>query len=168
MSAATRATAAAGTSGTSSAGQQAPPRAGLWRRTLLSGAAAIALLAAAAYPRPAAAFQLPSGLFGGSAAAAAPAPATEAMPAVMENRTPLPDLSQLSTEEVQTVTLFKDNTPCVVNIANIASARTYYSTDVLKIPQGVSKQAFWGCPSLVPVHELLCCGVGCVCRWFEH
>jgi hypothetical protein len=61
----------------------------------------------------------------------------------MENRTPLPDLSQLSAEEVQTVTLFKDNTPCVVNIANIASARTYYSTDVLKIPQGQGSGFVW-------------------------
>lgn len=129
---------AAGTRSPSASGPQEPPRAGLWRRALLSGAAAVALLAAAALPRPATAFQLPGGLFGhpAAAAAAAPAPAAEAAHAMMENRTPLPDLSLLSPEEVQTVTLFKANTPCVVNIANIATARTYYSTDVLKIPQG--------------------------------
>lgn len=41
--------------------------------------------------------------------------------------------------------------PSVVNIANIALARPYYSTDVLKIPQG-------GC--WVAGHRCLWCGLG--------
>lgn len=65
------------------------------------------------------------------------------MPASMENKTPLPDLSELLADEVLTIKLFKENTPCVVNIANIATARHYYSTDVLKIPQGQGSGFVW-------------------------
>ncbi|KAI7844814.1 hypothetical protein COHA_001694 [Chlorella ohadii] len=72
----------------------------------------------------------PAGMFGGRP------PVVEAVPVTMENKTPLPDLSQLSPDEILTIELFKTNTPSVVNIANIALARHYYSTDVLKIPQG--------------------------------
>jgi hypothetical protein len=111
----------------SSAGQDpaseaadAPPRHSALHRLLLSGAAAIALLTAAATPRPAEAFQWPGNMFGGTPPAAAamptaPAPPREAVPATMENKTPLPNLSELSTEEIKTVTLFRDNTPCVVS-----------------------------------------------------
>lgn len=135
------AAAAADLQGPAVSGAHTPPRPGILRRMLLSGVAAVALLAAAAYPRPATAFQLPGGLpgFGGRSSVAAPHAATAAvdvLPATMENKTPLPDLSQLSPEEVKTVSLFKENTPCVVNITNIATARGYYSMDIQKIPAG--------------------------------
>jgi S1-C subfamily serine protease len=124
---------AAAMAAAAASGQQ---RRGVLRRLLLSGAAAVALLAAATWPRPAAAFQGPAGMFGGR-------PPAEAVPVTMENKTPLPDLSQLSPDEVLTIELFKANTPSVVNIANIALARNYYSTDVLKIPQGQGSGFVW-------------------------
>jgi hypothetical protein len=137
--------AAASRQQTSSEGPE-PAESSSLKRFLISGAAAAALLLAAATPRPAAAFQMPGGLFGGAPQPAAVATKVEATPAVMENKTPLPDLSQLSMEEIKTVTLFKENTPCVVNIANIANARRYYSTDILKIPQG-------GCLPVSPIPD---------------
>ncbi|KAI7844815.1 hypothetical protein COHA_001694 [Chlorella ohadii] len=79
----------------------------------------------------------PAGMFGGRP------PVVEAVPVTMENKTPLPDLSQLSPDEILTIELFKTNTPSVVNIANIALARHYYSTDVLKIPQGQGSGFIW-------------------------
>ncbi|KAL4433043.1 hypothetical protein ABPG77_006470 [Micractinium sp. CCAP 211/92] len=112
------------------------------RSVLLSGAAAVALLAAAAYPRPAAAFKGPAGLFDRGAPPPAAA-AVDAPPASMENKTPLPNLSELSADEVLTIRLFKENTPCVVNIANIATARQFYSTDIMKIPQGQGSGFVW-------------------------
>lgn len=116
---------------------------------LLSGATTAALLAASIYPKPAEAFNGPfGGLFGGNGAqmAAPPAPAAavmDAVPATMENKTPMPNLADLTTDEVLAIDLFRNNTPCVVNIANIANARHYYSTDVMKIPQGQGSGFVW-------------------------
>ena len=46
---------------------------------------------------------------------------------------PTPSSSELDASELQTVNIFKQATPSVVNIANIATARTRFSTDVMKV-----------------------------------
>ena len=56
---------------------------------------------------------------------------------------PLPDMSQLSAEEVLAVNLFKQNTPCVVQVANIATLRRRYSLEELKIPAGTGSGFVW-------------------------
>jgi len=42
----------------------------------------------------------------------------------------------LGNAQPQALTALAFCRPCVVNIANIATARHYYSTDIMKIPQG--------------------------------
>lgn len=71
--------------------------------------------------------------------------AVAAMPATLENKTPLPPASELSPEELATVQLFRENTPSVVNIGNIALARAhpFASTDILRIPQGQGSGFVW-------------------------
>lgn len=44
-------------------------------------------------------------------------------------------MSELGPEELATVNLFLENSPSVVNISNIATARNTFTMDVLKIPQ---------------------------------
>lgn len=70
-----------------------------------------------------------------------PQPSVAAVPAVMESKQPLP--SDLSPEELSMVKLFQENTPCVVNISNIIAARTPFSMDVLKLPQGQGSGFIW-------------------------
>lgn len=69
-----------------SSGAHQRPGMGRVRRILLSGAAAVALLAAATYPRPAAAFQLPGGGMFGGRPPVAEAAVADAVPAMMENK----------------------------------------------------------------------------------
>jgi S1-C subfamily serine protease len=70
-------------------------------------------------------------------AAAPPAsPPVAAVPATMQSKQPIPSAEYLSPEELATVRVFQENTPAVVNVANLIAARTRYSMDVFKIPQG--------------------------------
>jgi S1-C subfamily serine protease len=66
-----------------------------------------------------------------------------AVPATMKSKQPMPSAEYLSPEELATVRVFQENTPAVVNISNIIAARTRYSMDVLKIPQGQGSGFIW-------------------------
>lgn len=70
-------------------------------------------------------------------------PAASAAPATLESKIPLPEADVLSPEELATVRLFQQNTPTVVNISNIIAARTPFSMDILKIPQGQGSGFIW-------------------------
>jgi S1-C subfamily serine protease len=61
----------------------------------------------------------------------------------MQSKQPMPSAEYLSPEELATVRVFQENTPAVVNISNIIAARTRYSMDVLKIPQGQGSGFIW-------------------------
>ncbi|KAK9846296.1 hypothetical protein WJX81_001127 [Elliptochloris bilobata] len=69
--------------------------------------------------------------------------AVEAAPATLEMKAPRPSPAELSPEELQTVALFQENTPSVVNIANIASRQSFYSMDVQQVPQGMGSGFIW-------------------------
>lgn len=58
-------------------------------------------------------------------------------------KAPSPSVSELSPEEMATVNLFLENSPSVVNISNIATARNRMTMDVLKIPQGTGSGFVW-------------------------
>ncbi|EIE22079.1 trypsin-like serine protease, partial [Coccomyxa subellipsoidea C-169] len=49
----------------------------------------------------------------------------------------------LSEEELQTVKLFMDNTPSVVNIANIAERTNFRTMDTMQVPQGTGSGFIW-------------------------
>ncbi|KAG7672422.1 putative Protease Do-like 1, chloroplastic [Nannochloris sp. 'desiccata'] len=70
-------------------------------------------------------------------------PPIAAVPATMQSKQPMPSAEYLSPEELATVRVFQENTPAVVNISNIIAARTRYSMDVLKIPQGQGSGFIW-------------------------
>lgn len=111
---------------------------GLLRRLLVSGIGAAALLAVATVPQPAsAAVDTSSSVFGFGGSAAA-----TVRPAFLEDKEPLPPPG-LNPQEQATIALFRENTPAVVNIANIAAVRNYYSLDVMKIPQGQGSGFIW-------------------------
>uniref|UniRef100_A0A1D1ZZT2 PDZ domain-containing protein n=1 Tax=Auxenochlorella protothecoides TaxID=3075 RepID=A0A1D1ZZT2_AUXPR len=78
----------------------------------------------------------PAALFGGSTLTA-----PREAPSIQENKQPEP--SDLTPEEQQSVHIFKENTPAVVNIANIATKRAYLSTDLLRLPQGQGSGFLW-------------------------
>ncbi|GAB4823866.1 hypothetical protein N2152v2_010912 [Parachlorella kessleri] len=122
------------------------------RSTLASMAGAAALLTAMMAPQPARA-ERGRGLFGfGSPPQAAPSPPpaaaaatiTRDREATMESKEAIPSAVDLSADELATIKLFQDNTPSVVNIANIALARARgFSTDVMKLPQGQGSGFVW-------------------------
>lgn len=60
-----------------------------------------------------------------------------------ESKSPLPSVSDLSADELAVVKLFQQNTPAVVNVSNIAAARTPYSMDLMKIPLGQGSGFIW-------------------------
>jgi S1-C subfamily serine protease len=66
-----------------------------------------------------------------------------AVPATMQSKQPMPSTNYLSAEEIATVNVFQQNTPAVVNISNIIAARTRYSMDPIKIPQGQGSGFIW-------------------------
>ena len=71
-------------------------------------------------------------------------PAVDAVPATMESKIPLPPADALLDPlELATIRLFQENTPTVVNISNIIAARTPFSMDILKIPQGQGSGFIW-------------------------
>ena len=78
-----------------------------------------------------------------SRAEAMSGPPIAAIPATMQSKQPLPSGGYLSPEELATVRVFQENTPAVVNISNIIAARTRYSMDVMKIPQGQGSGFIW-------------------------
>ena len=51
--------------------------------------------------------------------------------------------SELSEEEQATVSLFQQNTPSVVNIANIGQRQDRWTMDVEKVPQGLGSGFIW-------------------------
>jgi hypothetical protein len=56
---------------------------------------------------------------------------------------PEPSVGELTAEELANVNLFRANSPCVVNISNIALARDAFTMDILRIPQ-VNPDAWCG------------------------
>jgi S1-C subfamily serine protease len=66
-----------------------------------------------------------------------------ATPATLEMKAPDTSTSDLAPEEVATVNLFKDNTPSVVNIANIGRRQDRWTMDVQNVPQGLGSGFIW-------------------------
>ena len=52
-------------------------------------------------------------------------------------------MTELSEEEQATVSLFQQNTPSVVNIANIGQRQDRWTMDVEKVPQGLGSGFIW-------------------------
>lgn len=64
-------------------------------------------------------------------------------PATQKLKAPVPSVSELAPDELATVNLFLENSPSVVNISNVATARNTFTMDVLKIPQGTGSGYVW-------------------------
>ena len=56
--------------------------------------------------------------------------------AVLGTEESLKEIRKLQTEELTTVNLFRDNTPSVVNVTNLAVRQDAFTLDVLEVFQG--------------------------------
>ncbi|KAK9820272.1 hypothetical protein WJX72_008397 [[Myrmecia] bisecta] len=120
----------------------APQRQGAWnwRQAVGSALGAAALVCALAVAQPLWALAEPALTFPWASPPAVTTPATQEMK--MPERTE-ETVSELSADELSAVRLFQDNTPTVVNIANIGERQNYLRMDVQKIPQGMGSGFVW-------------------------
>ncbi|CAL8461626.1 g1157 [Coccomyxa elongata] len=133
------------------------PHAWRWQEGTASDAASSSATAGAAAPflerwqSRVASFLVAAGLalalvLGSSPAAFAsvfPLVETPTSPATLEMKAPDINKSELSAEEMQTVQLFLDSTPSVVNIANIAERTNFRTMDTMQVPQGTGSGFIW-------------------------
>ena len=56
--------------------------------------------------------------------------------AILGTEESLKEIRKLQTEELTTVNLFRDNTPSVVNVTNLAVRQDAFTLDVLEVFQG--------------------------------
>ena len=84
---------------------------------------------------------------------AAPPEAAKDASVLHESKAPLP--SDLSPDELAVVRLFQQNTPAVVNVSNIAAARTPYSMDLMKIPLGQGSGFVWDTRGMLFINETI-------------
>jgi hypothetical protein len=66
-----------------------------------------------------------------------------ATPAFLGSKGPAPSAEELRPEELANVRLFQENTPSVVNIANLVQARSRFNMDVVSLPQGQGSGFVW-------------------------